>query len=450
MTRILIAEDDAQALRSLTALLEDESFHVTAVSDGAAAASALAQEAFDVALLDIRMPGKDGLTLLRELGRRPQPPAVLVMTAYGNSAIAIEAMKLGAYDYLIKPLHFDELLIQVRRAVESRRQTERLEFLESEHPPAAEPEIVGDSEAMQQVYKYIGQVAPTDSTVLIRGESGVGKELVARAIHAHSRRKNERFVAVNCAAIPESLLEAELFGAEKGAYTGATARRRGRFELADGGTIFLDEIGELTPATQAKVLRAVQEKTIERLGGEQSLQLDVRILAATHRDLDAEMRAGAFREDLYYRLNVFSITIPPLRQRRDDIPELARRLLRNIARDRGLPASGFAPDAIEALQRRDWPGNVRELEHALERALILSRGGALEASAFEPQSAAADSDPFAGLPLERGLHAWISSLEKSLIEQALRQAGNNRTRAAELLGIHRRLLYAKLDEFGLK
>lgn len=450
MTRVLIAEDDPQALRSLAALLEDEGFAVTSAPDGLQASAALAAQRFDIALLDVRMPGKDGLTLLREIQDRPQPPPVLVMTAYGTSSIAIEAMKLGAYDYLVKPLHFDELLIQIQRAMESRRRSDRLEILEREQAGGEEPEIVGQSAAMQNVYKQIGQVAPTDSTVLIRGESGVGKELVARAIHAHSPRSSHRMVAVNCAALPENLLEAELFGAEKGAYTGSAGRRRGRFELANGGTIFLDEIGELAPATQAKLLRAVQERTIERLGGEQSLELDIRILAATNRDLEAGVRDGSFREDLYYRLNVFSITIPPLRERREDIPELAQRLLRKIARDRGVPTGGFAPGAIEAIERRHWPGNVRELEHALERALIVSRGGPLPADAFAADAEAAPADPFAALPLEEGLQGWTAKLERSLVERALRQAEGNRTRAAELLGIHRRLLYSKLDQFELK
>jgi two-component system response regulator AtoC len=304
---------------------------------------------------------------------------------------------------------------------------------------------------MQQVYKLIGQVAPTESTVLIRGESGTGKELVAKALHVHSSRRDRPMVTVSCAAIPETLLEAELFGHEKGAFTGATGRRRGRFELADRGTIFLDEIGELSAATQVKLLRVLQDRVIERLGSEQSIKLDVRILAATHRDLAEAVKDGTLREDLYYRLNVVTIVIPPLRERREDIPELAEHLVRRLARDRRLPRGGLSPEAVELLQAREWPGNVRELEHTLERALILSRGGRISPEHLAlPSEAGVASDPFGGVPLEKGMHEAVAELERRLIERALAAAGDNRTRAAQILKISRRLLYDKLQEFGIQ
>jgi two-component system response regulator AtoC len=449
--RILIAEDDTRARDYLGTLLEDEGYTVKTAADGSEAWRLLVEERFAGLLLDVQMPGKDGLTILRELPALARPPAVLVMTAYGSSAVAIEAMKLGAYDYLTKPLHLDELLIQLGRAVAARAEALELEAYRSDARIEDEPSLVGASPAMQQVYKLIGQVAPTSSTVLIRGESGTGKELVAKALHAHSSRRDRPLVSVNCAAIPETLLEAELFGHEKGAFTGALGRRRGRFELAEGGTIFLDEIGELSAATQVKLLRVLQDRVVERLGSEHSTRLDVRVIAATSRDLEHAVKEGAFREDLYYRLNVVTIALPPLRERRPDIPELAEHLLRKLTRDRRLASGGLSAGALERLTTHDWPGNVRELEHSLERALILSRGGRIapEHLGLSTDSPLA-SDLFAGVPLEKGMHEAVAELERCLIERALALAGGNRTRAAQILKINRRLLYDKLQEFGIR
>jgi two-component system response regulator AtoC len=447
---VLIAEDDARARESLRQLLEEEGYAVVTAGDGLSASRALHEGAFDAVLVDIRMPGKDGLQLTREAKALASAPAVLVMTAYGNSSVAIEAMKAGAYDYLTKPLHFDELRIQLERAIRSRKQAQELiSFQALAGADREDAEMIGDSAPMQQVYKWIGQVAPTDSTVLIRGESGTGKELVARAIHRHSRRNYAPFVPVNCAAIPEGLLESELFGHEKGAFTGAAARRRGRLELANRGTVFLDEIGELSPATQSKLLRALQDRTVERLGSEQRIQLDLRFVTATNRDLEAMVRAREFREDLYYRLNVVVIHVPPLRERRDDIPRLAEHFLAKVAARQGSPPVPVTPDALDALSSRDWPGNVRELEHTLERAAVLSRGAPIAPEHLQEQSHSR-GEWFDAVPLDDGMHALVAQLERKLVERALRQAGGNRTRAAELLRINRRLLYDKLKEFGLE
>lgn len=447
---VLIAEDEPQARESLRALLEDEGYSVLCAPDGVEASRILSQSAVEAALVDIRMPLKDGLTLLRELKESPAPPAVLIMTAYGTSAAAIEAMALGAFDYLTKPLNFDELLIQLQRAIEDRRRTSELESYKIEEDAQQESEIVGSSPAMQKLYKLIGQVAVTDSTVLIRGESGTGKEVVARAIHKHSLRASRRLVKVNCASIPETLLEAELFGHERGAFTGASQRRIGKFEYAAGGSLFLDEIGELAPSTQVKLLRVLQDHCIERLGSNLTIPLDVRILAATNCDLEAAVREGRFREDLYYRLNVVTIRIPPLRQRREDLMELAQFLLRRSAGRLKMQVPTLSDEAKALICSSDWPGNVRELEHCLERALILSRSGVILREHLEVSAGLSTGESAESISLEDGLRGAVAKLERRLIEQALASSGGNRTRAAEILKINRRLLYDKLHEYGLE
>ena len=451
--RVLIAEDDDQARKALTQLLEDEGYKVSAAEDGAAARALLAgspsdSSGFDVVLLDIRMPKLDGLSLLRLLQQRDDAPVVLVMTAYGASSIAIEAMKLGAYDYLPKPLRFDELLLQIERALESRRRVRLLESYQADEANL-DGRLIGSSPAMQQVYKLIGRVAPTDSTVLRRGESGSGKELVAREIHHHSKRSGGRFVAINCGAIPPGLIESELFGHERGAFTGATQRRIGRFEAADGGTLFLDEVGDLAPETQVRLLRALQERTIERVGSERSVRLNVRVIAATHVDLEAAVRECRFREDLYYRLNVFSIPLPALRDRLEDIAELSEALLRKIVQRAGTPSASLSREALAALRARSWPGNVRELEHTLERAAIFAQGGLITPDHLEQPEASFQSEPFDSISLSAGFHTIVRGLERRLIERALHEANGNRTDAAARLGISRRLLYDKLKQLDI-
>jgi two-component system response regulator AtoC len=447
---VLIAEDEAQARESLRALLEDEGYQVICASDGMEASKILNKSAVDAALVDIRMPLKDGLALLRDLREHPAPPAVLIMTAYGTSAVAIEAMALGAFDYLTKPLNFEELCIQLQRAIENRRRISELEAYKIEEKSHQEFEIVGSGPSMQKLYKLIGQVSATDSTVLIRGESGTGKEVVAHAIHMHSLRADRRLVKVNCASIPETLLEAELFGHERGAFTGASQRRIGKFEFAAGGTLFLDEIGDLAPATQVKLLRVLQDHCVERLGSNITIPLDVRILTATNCDLELAVREGRFREDLYYRLNVVTVRIPPLRQRREDIPELSQFLLRRSAARLKMQVPVISEEAQDLLCNNDWPGNVRELEHCLERALILSRSGAILREHIELSAGPASKDSMDSFSPEEGLHSAVAKLERHLIERALLSAGGNRTRAAEILKINRRLLYDKLGEYGLE
>ena len=449
---VLIAEDDVRACEALRQMLAEEGFRVCAVNDGNSALALLREQAFDAVLADIRMPGADGLTLTREAKSQPGSPVVLVMTAYGTSSLAIEAMRAGAYDYLPKPLRFDELLIQLERALALRQQARQLDaYQELTAVAPLDGELVGDSAPMQQLYKLIGQVAATESTVLIRGESGTGKELVARAIHRYSSRAAGPFVPVNCAAIPDALLESELFGYERGAFTGAAARRRGRFELAHNGTVFLDEIGELSPALQAKLLRILQDRRVERLGSEQSVQLNVRVITATNRNLEEMVAQREFREDLYYRLNVVSLQIPPLRERKEDIPALAAHLLNRAALRNGFSVlPQLSPGAVSLLKRGDWPGNVRELENALERALILSRDGLIQPEQLTIQEQGGSSAWCQDAPLEQGWHALIRQLERSLTERALREADGNRTRAAALLGINRRLLYEKMREFDVE
>ena len=451
--RILVVDDEELARESLADLLGKEGHDVVMAGDGHDAERIARQQRTDLILLDLRLPGIDGLSLLRRLRELPNAPSIILMTAYGTSDTAIEAMKHGAYDYVTKPIHFDEFLVAIRRALEFRRLSAEVEAVrEGRAEIAAVANMVGNSPVMQEVYKMIGRVALSETTVLIRGESGTGKELVAEAIHTHSKRSGGPLVKVNCAAIPESLLESELFGYEKGAFTDARQRHLGRFEQASGGTLFLDEIGELSPAIQAKLLRVLQDHKLERLGGGETITADVRILAATGRDIEGLVRAGRFREDLYYRLNVVSIALPPLRQRHQDIPELVEHLLRKHEARDGEPSPGLSREALELLLNYNWPGNVRQLENVLQRALVLARGRPITPDLIYLESPAAPS-PAAGEPrphLLKGLKETVAEVERDLIVQALRATGGNRSRAANILKIQRRLLYAKIEEHGIR
>jgi two-component system response regulator AtoC len=446
--RILVAEDDRTARVSLVGLLEAEGFEVLSAETGTQAQSLLTNEEPDVALLDIRMPGLDGLTVLRSARAGGLETPLIVMTAHGDSNTAIEAMKSGAFDYVLKPLDFHQLLPQIKRAIEHRRLAKELRSLRTQvAADGVAAMMVGRSPAMQHVYKLIGQVAESDATVLIRGESGTGKELVVNAIHFNSGRSKGPLVKVNCASIPETLLESELFGHEKGAFTNAAFRRIGRFEEANGGTLFLDEIGELAPALQSKLLRAIQERTVERLGSNTPIPVDIRLIAATSRNLEQAIEEGEFREDLYYRLNVVTIQLPPLRERRQDIPALVQHFL-----NRGGKKGSITPQALATLDEYHWPGNVRELENTIERALVLAREGIVTKTEIQLRAPSDRMSPHwtDQVALEIGWQGNLSKLEKSLVERALRQAQGNKSKAAELLGIHRRLLYEKMREYGVE
>jgi two-component system response regulator AtoC len=445
--RILIAEDDRTARESLAALLETEGFQIVTAETGLQAHSLLISEEPDVALLDIRMPGLDGLTLLKRAREGGSEAALIVMTAHGDSNTAIEAMKSGAFDYVLKPLDFHQLLLQIERAVEHRRLAKELKSLRNQVAAnGVVPAMVGRSPAMQHVYKLIGQVAGSDATVLVRGESGTGKELVVNAIHHNSPRTTGPLIKVNCASIPDTLLESELFGHEKGAFTNAMVRRIGRFEEANHGTLFLDEIGELAPGLQSKLLRAIQERTIERLGRNALIPVDIRLIAATSRNLEQAVEEGTFREDLYYRLNVVTINLPPLRERRQDIPALVQHFINRSGRSVSL-----IPSALDVLCHYRWPGNVRELENTIERALVLAKADIVTESeiALNPPHEKGIPTWAEQVPLEAGWESNLAALEKVLIERALKQAEGNKSKAAEILGIQRRLLYEKIHAYNI-
>jgi DNA-binding NtrC family response regulator len=443
-----VSEDDRTARVSLGELLEGQGFEVLLAETGTQAESILSEKAPDLALLDIRMPGPDGLTVLRNVRERGADAALIVMTAHGDSNTAIEAMKSGAFDYVLKPIDFQLLLPQIERALEHRRLSKELKRTRLKQGESADAvAIIGQSPVMQHIYKLIGQVAASNATVLVRGESGTGKELVVNAIHFNSARAKGPLVKVNCASIPDTLLESELFGHEKGAFTNAVSRRIGRFEEASGGTLFLDEIGELTPPLQSKLLRAVQERTVERLGSNMPVPVDIRLITATSRNLEEAVQEGEFREDLYYRLNVVTVPLPPLRERRQDIPALVEHFLH-----RGGRAASITPKALTILSEYHWPGNVRELENTIERALVLAREGIVTENEVElrPVQSKSEAGWAAQAPLEAGWQTNVAELEKSLVERALREAEGNKSKAAERLGIHRRLLYEKLREHKIE
>ena len=419
--------------------------------------------ACDLVLTDIKLPGLSGLELLEKISAaRPRLP-VIVMTAHGTSEIAIEATKLGAYDYLLKPFEIPEMIALVSHALTSSRLA--VEPVEIGNLEAKREALIGNSRAMREIYKEIGRVAAKPVTVLIRGESGTGKELVARALYQHSERADKPFIAINCAAIPETLLESELFGHERGAFTGAESRRIGRFEQAHGGTLFLDEIGDLSPSTQVKLLRVLQERSIQRLGGRETIPVDTRIIAATHRDLEREIAAENFRDDLFYRLNVASIQIPPLRERAEDIPELARFFLRRHGAELEVRAPAIEPAAVELLLLHRWPGNVRELQNVIRKALLAARGypitreiisSILEGPVKREMSSSALTDFVAETlaaaragALENAHSVVHEAIDRELVSQAIRLAGGNQAEAARWLGISRFTLRAKLRAFGL-
>jgi len=444
--RILIVDDEPAQLELVGGFLGKRGFEVSLASGGREGLRRFGREPFDLVLTDQKMPDLSGLELLEAVrAQNPETP-VIVMTAHGTIETAVAAIKAGATDYLTKPLNLDELLHRVQQVRERQHlvseNRELRQALRERHRVAG---IIGESGRMQEVLSLVGRVASSDATVLIRGESGTGKELIAKAIHYASPRAAGPLVRVNCAALPENLLESELFGHEKGAFTGAVASRKGRFEVADGGSLFLDEIGDLPLHLQVKLLRVLQEREIERVGSSRPISVDVRVLAATHRDLEALMRAGQFRDDLYYRINVVTVSLPPLRERREDIPLLVDHFLSTFTAKNGKAIRGLTREARDALLRYDYPGNVRELENLVERAVVLTRDDVIGLGDLPLGLAEAAPEP-GDAP---GLPAAVEGLERRLIREALARAGGVQTAAAELLGISERVLRYKLRKYGL-
>jgi DNA-binding NtrC family response regulator len=442
-SKILIVDDELSVRNSLSEWFLEDGFQVETAESAEAALQKMHQGPYDLILLDIKMPGMDGITLQKRIKEIDSEVVIIIMTAYASVETAVEALKLGAFDYVTKPFDPDDLSRLVRNALKQKDLTdENIQLKEKISELSGMDEIIGNSEGMKRVFEMVDTVADTDSTVLIRGESGTGKELVARAIHSHSKRRYFPIVAVNCGAIPESLLESELFGHEKGAFTGAQYRRKGKIELANGGTLFLDEIGDISAKMQVDLLRVIENKRFSRIGGTEEVQIDFRLICATNKNLEKLVEEEKFREDLYYRINVFTIFIPPLRERRSDIPELAQYFIQKYSRSMGKPTKKLGSTARELLLSYNWPGNVRELENAIERAMVVGK---------KPEITVED------LPLH--LNGKIRSsdnllklddMEKHHIEKVLEESGGNITQAAGLLGIDRVTLYNKIKKYGIK
>ena len=453
--RILVVDDEENMVHFLTKLLRAEGFVVEGTGTGEAALDRLRDAPFELVLTDLKLPDTDGIEILKAARELHPETVVVLITAHGTIESAIEAMRAGAYDYVTKPFRASEILQVVNKALERvRLRREVVQLRQAVEQRFGLAGLVGKSAKMQEVYTQIEKVAGARGAVLIQGESGTGKELVAKALHFNSPRKAGPFVVIDCGAIPEALQESELFGHEKGAFTGAIATKKGLFEEAHGGTLFLDEVAELAPGLQAKLLRALQDGEIRRVGGTKTLRVDARVIAATNRDLAAEVRDGAFREDLFFRLNVFPLFLPPLRERREDIPLFVDHFLDRIAQDGGGPLKRLSPEALRAMLAYPWPGNVRELEHALERAALLSEGEAITARDLPPEILAPGDELTLSLPgstegFKETMARVIRDVEVRLIRRALAQSGSNRTEAARILGISRRALLYKLKEYNL-
>jgi DNA-binding NtrC family response regulator len=456
IARVLVVDDDRAVGMVLASLLTQAGYEAHHVMGGEQALAALASRGIDVVISDIRMPGMDGMELLGEVKQRAPDVPVVLLTAHGSVPLAVEAMKNGAADFLLKPFDRDEVLFTIDKALRAASQA-------AERPPAAPaardaPLVAGSSDAMKDCVERLRKAAPTLATVLLRGESGTGKEVAARTLHQWSPRRDQPFVAVHCAALPDNLLESELFGYEKGAFTGATQRKPGRVELAAGGTLFLDEIGDISPAVQVKLLRLLQEREFQRLGGAHPEKVDVRFVAATNRDLEQMVEEGSFREDLFYRLNVVPVWMPPLRERRTDVATLATRFCAELAQQNGRAGLTLDPSALAALQGHDWPGNVRELQNFVERLVVFADGDLVRGADVERElsrqspgagkaRASSPSTPPQGDAST--LDAHRVEAERAAIRDALGRAQGNRTQAARLLGVSRRTLYNKLTDLGL-
>ena len=440
---ILIVDDEAAVRHSLTSWFKKDGHLVQAAENATEALRILQHDHFDVALLDIKMPGMDGMELLEHVRRIDPKLAVIMITAFASVETAVQSLKVGAFDYVTKPIDPDELSHLVLRALEQRRlREENVQLRETIDDLVGGDTIVGDSPQMQRVLDLVRHVAKTDATVLIRGESGTGKELVARAIHANSRRRYFPIVPVNCGALTETLLESELFGHERGAFTGAQYRRKGKVEMADGGSLFLDEVGAIPPKMQVDLLRVLETKELTRIGGTRPLQVDFRTICATNEDLEKAVEEGRFREDFYYRINVFTIEIPPLRDRRSDIPDLARHFVQHFARQMDKRITEISPQAMELLESHDWPGNVRELANAIERAMVVGA----------PPAIRPDDLPFLRRPkaVTVGDGASLADMEKQHVAAVLERTGWNITRAAEILQVDRVTVYNKIKKYDLQ
>jgi DNA-binding NtrC family response regulator len=467
MHTITIIDDDDQLRKSFDKLLSREGYRVVTAASGEAGLALISESSPDLVVLDMRLPGINGFETFQRIQAIDAKLPVIIMTAYGTTQTAIEATKLGAFDYIVKPFDIPDMLRVIQKGIEASRFMRMPVSMNQIPAHDAEDAIIGSSAVMQEVYKAIGRVAPTDATVLVRGESGTGKELAARAIYQNSRRAERPFLVINCVAIPDTLLESELFGYEKGAFTGAVHRRVGKLEQANGGTVFLDEIGDMPMSLQAKILRLLQERSIERLGGRETIPVDVRVIAATNRNLEAGIRQGLFREDLYFRLKVVTIHLPALRERRADIPALAEFFLGRHAADNRMTHAGITRNALERLAANDWPGNVRELSNVIQKALIFKQGGALSsddiARAIGPPPTEAAAHPLTESPLQAfirqhvagyaGDHLFEDCMDEvadQLIREVLARTNGNRSKAARILGMSRPTLHAKIDKYGLK
>jgi DNA-binding NtrC family response regulator len=450
--RILLVDDEPHVLELLSVALEDEGYRILEENNGKEALTQLKKEQPQVVLLDIRMPDMDGVEVLRQIKEINKATSVIMITAYGAMETVVEATKLGAYDYLTKPLDLEKVKVLIRRALEAQKLAQEVTSLKSNLEEKYKLEnIVGKHPKMFEVYKMIARVMDNKATVLILGETGTGKEVVARAIHFNGVLKGGSFIAIDCASLPQDLLESELFGHEKGAFTGAVAQKMGKFELADKGTLFLDEIGNLTGATQVKLLRFLQERKIERVGGTKPIELDVRIIAATNLDLEKAVQEGSFREDLYYRLNVVTMPLPPLRERRDDIPLLVEHFLQKFKSESKGKVKYVPPETMGLLMRYHWPGNVRELENVIERAIVIGKTEAIlvEDLPSRIQKVASES----GLeisPEKVPFEQRVGNFEKKLIVDALEKANWVQTKAAELLGTSRSIMKYKMKKYGIK
>jgi two-component system response regulator AtoC len=453
MTRVLVAEDDRVARDLLCEILRGEGWEVEAVDDGAGAIERAAAGRYDLVVSDVRMERSSGLDVLKAFTDKAPGTPVILITAFGDVTGAMEAIQRGAYDYVSKPFNVEELKLTVTRALERRRLVAENKTVQSETKTQIE-DIVGKSAVMLEVYKLVARVAASTATVLVTGESGTGNELVARAIHTHSPRARAAFVPVNCTALTESLLESELFGHARGAFTGAVGAKRGLFEMANGGTMFLDEIGDMGPKMQAQLLRTLQDGEVRPVGGSESIRVDVRIVCATNKDLDEEVKAGRFREDLYFRINVVTVRLPALRERREDVPILVAHFLAKIARRERRGQAALSPEALRLLTGYGWPGNVRELENAIDRAVAVAKGNVILPSDLPPEvggraaGAAGDEDAGGGRGSIIEDRPTLAELEQRYIALVLQESGGNKKKAAERLGIDRRTLYRALERSG--